>query len=86
MWVLFLLFLLKFGSSDGKPEPESLGSYKPATPLCIDGGSCVAPVSCAPWYLTTLYTPGAGCELATGAPGICCPHRIQTCKLGATIY
>ena len=84
MQIFFLLFLLKLGSSDAEAEPEpkaltTLNSYEPV-PYCANGGYCVPPVACAPWYLTSLYDSAAACYLAPGTPGVCCPAHKPSCK------
>ena len=90
MQKLLLLFLLKLGSSDAEAKPDPIAiktsdSYETA-PYCSNGGYCVPPVSCAPWYLNTLYDPAAACNLATGTPGVCCPPRVTSCEFILIIH
>jgi peroxidase len=42
---------------------------------CANGGYCVPPAACAPWYLESLYDPTAACYLAHGTPGVCCAPK-----------
>jgi len=58
----------------------------PAEPLhgyCANGGVCVEPVLCSPWYLESLYDPGAACYLGPSTPGVCCaPKKPAYAKRG----
>ena len=80
--MIFLLALISLCS--GSPEADAAASVishgYDAGPYCANGGYCVPPVACAPWYLTSLYDSAAACYLAPGTPGVCCPSRQHTCK------
>ena len=55
----------------------------PAEPVhgyCANGGVCVEPVLCSPWYLESLYDPGAACYLGPSTPGVCCAPKKPACK------
>ena len=47
---------------------------------CGNGGYCVPPVFCSPWYQESLYDPAAPCYLAPGTPGVCCVTKNPPCK------
>jgi len=50
--------------------------YQPTAadaPSCSNGGYCVPPSACAPYYLESLYDPSAHCYLSPDTPGVCCP-------------
>ena len=66
-------------SPDASHLPVAFGGYE--IPYCPNGGSCVPPSACAPFYLNALHDPvGAACYLAPGTPGICCVPRHTSCK------
>ena len=80
-----MIFLLAFISlCSGSPEADAAASVLShgydAGPYCANGGYCVPPVACAPWYLTSLYDSAAACYLAPGTPGVCCPPHKPSCK------
>jgi len=80
MFFLFSLISLCGATPKASPEASVLShSYDPV-PYCSNGGYCVPPVACAPWYINTLYDPAAACYLAPGTPGVCCPPRKQSYK------
>ena len=65
-------------------EPKSDPAYhavphgEPA--YCANGGACVEPVLCSPWYLESLYDPAAACYLGPSTPGVCCAPKKPACK------
>ena len=85
--MIFLLFLLSScsGSPEADPKASILSHGYDAVPYCANGGYCVAPVACAPWYLATLYDSSASCYLAPGTPGVCCPVAKPACKYRDTL-
>ena len=83
---MFLGILLLVGVSRADPKADADAAilaphgYAAAAPYCPNGGQCVPPVLCAPWYLESLYDPGAPCYLAHGTPGVCCAAKHPSCK------
>ena len=80
-----MIFLLAFislcsGSAEADAAASVLSHGYDAGPYCANGGYCVPPVACAPWYLTSLYDSAAACYLAPGTPGVCCPAHNPSCK------
>ena len=80
MFLLFSLLSLSSATPVADPEASVLSHAYDAAPYCSNGGYCLPPVACAPWYLNTLYDPSAACYLAPGTPGVCCPPRKSSCK------
>ena len=82
---MFLQMFLLVGSSLAEPDPGAEATFLAhgyvSVPLCGNGGYCVPPTLCAPWYLDSLYDPAAPCYLAHGTPGVCCVARKPPCKL-----
>jgi peroxidase len=81
--MLILILLIGFRSSTSKADPKApVPPHRfDAGPYCANGGYCIPPVGCAPWYLSNFYEPSASCSLAPGTPGVCCPSRLPSCKL-----
>ena len=81
---MFLQMLLLVGVSLADPKADAdaaiLAHGYAAAPYCANGGYCVPPVFCAPWYLESLYDPAAPCYLAHGTPGVCCATKKPACK------
>jgi len=82
MWWFFLLagYVSCEATAEAEADPALhlvSSAYAPvAQPAyCANGGYCVAPVLCAPYYLESLYDPAAACYLAPGTPGVCCPPK-----------
>jgi len=80
---LLVLVASCIASPDASPDashlPVAFGGYE--VPYCHNGGSCVPPSACAPFYLNALHDPvGAACYLAPGTPGICCVPRHTSYK------
>ena len=80
MIFLFAILSICSGSPEADPKAAVLSHGYDPVPYCANGGYCVPPVACAPWYLTSLYDPAAACYLAPGTPGVCCPATKPTCK------
>jgi len=78
---MFLQILLVVGVALADPKADAdaailaHGYAAAAAPYCANGGYCVPPVFCAPWYLESLYDPAAPCYLAHGTPGVCCATK-----------
>ena len=47
---------------------------------CYNGGQCVPPVQCAPYYLSSLLKPDSFCLVGQDSPGICCNNYKSSCK------
>ena len=83
---MFLQILLMVGVALADPKADAdaailaHGYAAAAAPYCANGGYCVPPVFCAPWYLESLYDPAAPCYLAHGTPGVCCATKKPACK------
>jgi len=78
--LLPFLFLPSLVHGEAKPDPEAAAAilahgYTTEIAYCANGGYCVPPVLCAPYYLESLYDPAAPCYLAHGTPGVCCPQK-----------
>ena len=69
------------------PVPHHGAGYHDV-PYCANGGHCVPPAHCAPWYLESLYDPAAPCYLGPNTPGVCCVPKKSACKYinKVTIY
>jgi len=80
MIFLFAILSICSGSPEADPKAAVLSHGYDPVPYCANGGYCVPPVACAPWYLTSLYDPAAACYLAPGTPGVCCPATKPTYK------
>ena len=61
------------------PVPHHGAGYHDV-PYCANGGHCVPPAHCAPWYLESLYDPAAPCYLGPNTPGVCCVPKKSACK------
>ena len=61
------------------PVPHHGAGYHDI-PYCANGGHCVPPAHCAPWYLESLYDPAAPCYLGPNTPGVCCVPKKSACK------
>ena len=81
--MLFIMLLLLVGSSLAEPDPVAEAAFLAhgfvSAPFCANGGYCVPPTFCAPWYLDSLYDPAAPCYLAHGTPGVCCVTKNPPC-------
>ena len=81
---MLISILLMVGSSLAEPDPSAESQFVVlgyvSAPYCGNGGYCVPPSFCAPWYLDTLYDPAAPCLLAHGTPGVCCVTKKPPCK------
>ena len=66
--------------ADAEADPAILAHGYAEVAYCANGGYCVPPVHCAPYYLESLYDPAAPCYLAHGTPGVCCPPKKAPCK------
>ena len=64
MIFLFALISLCSGSPEADAAASVISHGYDAGPYCANGGYCVPPVACAPWYLTSLYDSAAACYLA----------------------
>jgi len=80
MVVGLLLCLLSLSKAEPEAEAAFLvhGYTLAAVVVCGNGGYCVPPVICAPWYLDSLVDPAAPCLLALGTPGVCCVPKKNT--------
>ena len=83
---MLLQILLLVGVTLAEPTPDAdaaihtHGYGAAPAPYCANGGYCVPPVLCAPWYLESLYDPSAPCYLAHGTPGVCCAPKKPACE------
>ena len=66
--------------AEAEADPAILAHGYAEVAYCANGGYCVPPVHCAPYYLESLYDPAAPCYLAHGTPGVCCPPKKAPCK------
>ena len=66
--------------AEAEADPAILAHGYAEVAYCANGGYCVPPVHCAPYYLESLYDPAAPCYLAHGTPGVCCPPQKAPCK------
>ena len=78
---LLLAATLVQAEAEAEADPAILAHHGYAeVAYCANGGYCVPPVHCAPYYLESLYDPAAPCYLAHGTPGVCCPPQKAPCK------
>ena len=87
--IVSLLGLLGGVSAEAEADPahpvhvvpgHPTSAYPVEVPYCANGGQCVPPSFCAPWYLESLYDPAAPCYLGPNTPGVCCVNKKPTCK------
>ena len=87
---MFLFLLLWTALSSAEPDAAVIshphGHVYAHEPYCSNGGACVPPALCAPWYLESLYDPSSPCYIAHGTPGVCCVQKKGSCNNDYTTF